>query len=311
MRKHRRLSNGVLAHLLLIGVVAVWGSTFPLVKGALNDASPMLFNVVRMAIATVALVLINHRQLKDLSRSALLAGLIAGVLLGAGYQFQTVGLALTSATRSALITGLVVVIVPGLSLLPGLSSPQQASSGWITILGSLLAFIGLALLTTTPGAKLAGLLSGINRGDLLTLVCAFAFAGHLLALAKYSSGVAAGLLATLQIGFATLFMLLWLPFETTPFLHLTPRLIIAWLITALLATAAAFTIQSWAQQHLPATNTALLLSLEPVFALIASRILLGEQLSRRAAFGAVLILSAISVLEFFGLSRPIPPEPMA
>ena len=116
------VSNSILAHALLLAVVVVWGATFPLVKAALRDASPLLFNAIRMSIATVALVLINFRQLRSASRPAVLAGLAAGLLLGAGYQFQTAGLARTTATRSALITGLVVVFVPLLALLPFVSS---------------------------------------------------------------------------------------------------------------------------------------------------------------------------------------------
>ena len=291
-----RPSKSLLAHLLLLGIVAIWGATFPLVKGALADVSPLLFNFVRMALATLVLLCVNVRQLRQLSRRSVLAGLTAGLFLGAGYQFQTVGLAFTSATKSAFITGMVVVFVPLLAWIP-ITSAARPRIGWATPTGALFAFCGVALLTTPSGTTLASLSSEANLGDLLTLVCAVAFAGHLLTLAKVSARVAAGPLATMQVGFATLLMAASLPFGGPISFHLTSRLVWAWLVTALLATAAAFTVQSWAQQHMPPTHTAVLLSLEPVFALLTARAFYGEQMSQRALFGAALILSGLIVIE--------------
>ena len=305
-----RPTNSVLAHGMLLAVVVVWGGTFPLVKAALQDVSPLLFNAVRMTLATLVLLAINLRQLRHASRSQVLSGCVAGVLLGAGYQFQTVGLASTTATKSALITGMVVVFVPVVSLVPLVSPRPSALSVSTSIAGSLLAFAGLALLTIAPATRVSGLLSGMNQGDMLTLLCAVAFAGHLLTLAKISPGIPAATLATTQVGFAATLMILCLPFSGNLRLHLTSRLVLAWLVTALLATAVAFTIQSWAQQHLPATHTAVLLSLEPVFALVAAWLFLGEHLSRRGAAGAGLMLAGLVVVECIALPKPIPPEPM-
>ena len=95
----------VLAHLLLLATVFVWGATFVLVKGALSDASPLLFNLMRMALATLALVAINFRRLRHVTRKQLGAGAVAGVFLAAGYQFQTMGLTQTTPAKSAFLTG--------------------------------------------------------------------------------------------------------------------------------------------------------------------------------------------------------------
>ncbi len=125
---------------------------------------------------------------------------------------------------------------------------------------------GSFLLTTPAGTQLANSFSTIGAGDLLTLGCALAFAAHLLTLARASKTMNAGRLATLQIGFAALFMLFSLPLEP-PALRISRRgSMLRSPITSLLATAAAFTIQSWAQQVLPPTHTVVLLTLEPVFA---------------------------------------------
>ena len=304
-----RLSPSALAHLLLLAVVLVWGATFVLVKDALNDASPLLFNLLRMSLAFAALAIVNHRQLRHIHRQTLIAGLVAGLFLAVGYQFQTAGLALTTPAKSAFITGLVVVFVPILTIFPALRSETTTPPRWTTAAGALLAFSGLLLLTTPAGASWQNLFLRIGPGDLLTLVCALAFAGHLLALAHFSRRVPIGQLATLQIGVAALIMAATLPLGGRSHLAITSRLVIALAITSLLATAAAFTIQSWAQQHLPPTHTAILLTLEPVFAALTSFLILRERLGGRSLAGAALILSGVAAIELFPAALPLSAHP--
>jgi len=302
----RRPSPTTLAHLLLLAVVIIWGATFVLVKDALQDISPLLFNLLRMALAFIALAIVNHRQLRNINRQSIVSGLIVGLFLAAGYQFQTTGLARTTAAKSALITGLVVVFVPLFTLNPAVRPQGTPRPRWTTAIGAILAFSGLLLLTTPAGTSWRNLSSSISAGDLLTLGCAIAFAAHLLSLAHTSRKVPTAQLATLQIGAAALIMVVTLPIGGRPHLSLTPRLVIALAITSLLATAAAFTIQSWAQQHLPPTHTAILLTLEPVFACLTSFLVLHEHLGRRSLMGAALILAGIAFIEIFPPEAPIP-----
>ena len=289
-----------LAYTLLILVTFVWGTTFPLVKAALRDASPLAFNLTRMSLAALVLLAVNARTLRGLSRTDLRFGAAAGVLLALGYQFQTAGLARTSASKSAFLTGLVVVIVPMLSLVPGVALRGARRPGTSTFLGAAIAFAGLILLTTPPGSG-AALLSGLHLGEWLTLACATCFAAHLLTLAHAAPSVSARRLGTLQIAFCALTMLLTLPAAGRPHLHLTVTLAAALAVTALFATAAAFTIQSWAQQHLPASHTALIFTMEPVFAWLFSLAFLGEHLGPRSLAGAALILAGILLAELAGL----------
>ena len=305
----RRMSDSALAHLLLLGVVMVWGATFVLVKDALRDASPLVFNLLRMTLAFVALALVNHRSLRIIGRRAVGAGLVVGVFLAAGYHFQTAGLARTTAAKSAFITGLVVVFVPLLTAIPALRPRNAHAPEWNAMGGALLAFAGLFLLTTPAGTGWRNLFTSIGLGDLLTLVCALAFAGHLLALAHTSLEIPTAQLATLQIGFAALIMAVTLPLGGGLYLRMTPRLVIALVVTSLLATAAAFTIQSWAQQHLPPTHTAILLTLEPVFATVTSVLVLHERLGARSLAGAGLILAGIAVIELVPTAAPVAAHP--
>jgi drug/metabolite transporter (DMT)-like permease len=301
-----RSRHTLFAHILLVAVVFVWGVTFPLVKSALNDISPLLFNLLRMSLAALVLLAANPRILGSVTRAELRLSATAGLFLALGYQFQTTGLAHTTPSKSAFLTGLVVVLVPLLSLLPHVSAPSIPKPGASAFLGALLAFAGIILLTSTAGTG-AALLSGMHLGEWLTLLCALAFAAHLLTLARAAPQISAHRLGTLQIAFAALVMLLSLPLGGHPTLHLTSRLILALAVTAILATAAAFTIQSWAQQLLPPTHTALILTLEPVFAALTSLLFLHERFGPRELSGAALILAGILLAELL----PSPTQPSA
>jgi len=300
-------SRSLLAHLLLLAVVLVWGTTFTLVKSALAHTTPLLFNLLRMALAFVALLAVNGPSLRGISRRDLGLGALTGLFLALGYQLQTAGLALTTPSKSAFLTGLVVVMVPLLSAIPGVAPAATLKPSLDTWFGTLLAFAGLLLLTTPAGAPMGAgtaIFSGLGLGELLSLGCAIAFAAHLLVLARAAPLVSARRLGTLQIGFAALVMLLTLPLGGRPAFRSVAILWIALGVTALFATAAAFTIQSWAQQHLPASHTALLFTLEPVFAWVTSLVFFGERLGTRAMLGAGLILAGILLAELRPTSRP-------
>jgi drug/metabolite transporter (DMT)-like permease len=302
-------SRSLRAHILLIAVVAIWGSTFVVVKSALTDVSPLLFNFLRMTLAFLCLALFYRRHFGRMNRRSLLAGAIVGFCLAMGYQFQTAGLRLTTPSKSAFVTGMIVVLVPMLSAIPALRVRGSRIPRWNAWLGALIAFAGLVLLTTPPGSAFD--FRSIGLGDLLTLACALGFSLHVLALARLSPRVPFEQLAILQVGFCAAFMAISLPLLEHPWMrpslfHPSARVLVALLVTAVLATAAAFTIQSWAQKYLPATHTALILALEPVFAWLTSFLFYGERLGRRGASGALLILAGIALTEL--LPMPIQPS---
>jgi drug/metabolite transporter (DMT)-like permease len=297
------------AYVLMLFVVAVWGSTFVLIKGALADATPAAFNLARMTLAFLVLAVAYHRYWRTIHLWQAGAGAIVGFCLAIGYQFQTIGLVRTTPSKSAFITGLVVVLVPLLSAIPALRPPGARSPRWNAFLGAALAFIGILLLTapavsgskgSSGLAQLATLLpdwSSINVGDVLTFGCAIGFAFHCLALGRVSPRIGFQPLALLQVGFCALFMAMSLPLIEYPQVTWTPRLFTALTIAAVLATAAAFSIQSWAQSVLPSTHTALIMTMEPVFAWITSFLIMGERLGARPASGAILILAGIAITE--------------
>lgn len=293
------------AYLLMLFVVAVWGSTFVLIKSALAHASPAAFNLARMTLAFAVMAVGYHRYWRGIRGRHILSGAVVGLCLATGYQFQTLGLARTTPSKSAFITGLMVVFVPLLSAIPRLRPPGGHAPRWSAFVGAGLAFAGIILLTAPASASahaggLAGLLPdlrSINAGDVLTLGCAVAFAFHCIALGHTSPRIGFQPLALLQVGFCALFMGLSLPFIERPHVDWTRGLIAALVIAAVLATAAAFSIQSWAQSILPSTHTALILTMEPVFAWMTAFLVMGERLALLPACGAVLVLGGIALTE--------------
>ena len=218
------MPQSVRAHLMLFGVVAVWGASFVLVKDAINDVSPLLFNLVRMGLAFLFLAVIHRRQWMHLTRRADRRS--GGRVFSATGYHQTAGLRLTSPSKSGFITGFTVVLVPLLAAFPAWRPPGTHAPRWNAWLGAGLAFSGIVLLST-PRAAIFSLsahhwtvLSSINLGDMLTLGCAFAFALHIVTQDRVTSGSAGPLrvqpripfqqLALLQIGFCTVFMWVYL-----------------------------------------------------------------------------------------------------
>ncbi len=297
------------AYLLMLFVVAVWGSTFVLIKSALADATPAAFNLVRMSLAFGLLAIAYHRSWRGIRRSHLAASAPAGFFLAMGYQFQTIGLVRTTPSKSAFITGLVVVLVPLFSAVPILRPPSARPPRWNAYTGASLAFVGILLLTAPTGIQthgqaglggVASLLpdfSSINVGDMLTFGCSIGFAFHCIALSHVSPRIPFQPLALLQVGFCAVFMAISLPMIEHPHIQFTPRLVVALGIASALATAAAFSIQTWAQSILPSTHIALLLTMEPVFAWITSFLFMGERMGLRPASGALLILAGIALTE--------------
>ncbi len=282
------------ADLALAGVTFIWGSTFVVVKEALGSVSPLLFLAVRFSLAAVALAVAFRAQWSfgGRIRTSLGSGALAGLCLFAGYTFQTFGLKYTTAPKSAFLTGMTVVITPLLSAAVYRRNP--GTSEW---LGTAVATGGMGLMTLR-GANLH-----LEKGDLLTLACAVAFALHIIVLGHYASRVSFGPVSVAQITVAAALASGSFWWAEDAFIRWTPGVVAALVITGLLATALAFSVQSWAQQHTTATHTALIFALEPVFAWLTSFVVARETLSKRAAFGAVLILAGILIVELKPVER--------
>jgi drug/metabolite transporter (DMT)-like permease len=285
----------------LVFNTVVWGSTFILVKTALLDVSPLLFLALRFSLATLALMVLFRRH-TGRNACATWPGALAGTFLFSGYLLQTLGLQSTTAPKSAFLTGLTSVMVPLLGALVYKIRPQASE-----VVGVLVATAGLGLMT------LPGLTGSIGRGDLLTLLGAVGFAAHVVTLGHFCGGHFSGqmsfeILSVTQVATAAALALSLCWWAETPRVVWRPAVVWAILVTGLLATALAFTIQAWAQQYTTATRTALIYMLEPVVAWVTSFLVAGESLSGRAAVGAALILGGVLLVEMKPLNSRLHPS---
>lgn len=274
------------ADLALVFVAFIWGAAFVVVKRALDDISSVLFLTARFSLAALFLATYFRRGWMP-ARQHLAAGLIVGACLAVGYALQTIGLESTTPANAGFITGFYIPLVPVLGALIYRRAPALTEAAGVAI-----ATVGIGLLTWPE----AGAMS-IRAGDLLVLAATVAFAFHILAVGHYSISVPHAPLSFTQVAVAAMFG--WGTFWWVEPVRVvwTPAVIAALVATALLATALAFAVQSWAQKHTTPTRTALIFALEPVFAWMASYVWNGEVLTLRAGFGAAAVLAGILLVE--------------
>ena len=270
------MSRSLKAHILLVLITLIWGSNFVVIKNALADISPLFFNAVRMSLAAVVLAVVFYRELGRLTASSLRSGLLVGFFLFVGNELQTEGLKYTTPSKSAFLTGVSVVLVPILLALFW----KRSLNRWTSV-GVVLAFVGLYLLTI-PATAGGGLnLRSMNQGDLLTLGAAVVFAFHIIFIEHATRTQGWQQITVVQVAVTALLMILTFPLAEKVYVVWSARVLWGIGITGFLSLALAFAIQAWAQQFTPATHTALIFTLEPVFAWLTSFIFLGERLGTR------------------------------
>ncbi len=263
----------------LVAAAFLFGITFVVIKDAVRDVPPLSFVGWRFLVGAIALMVLAFPRTAAVWRD----GAIGGMWLFAGFAFQTVGLTETDATNSALITGLYVVFTP---LLAAVWS-RRMPSPWVVV-GTVLGFIGLALLTITDGFAL-------KSGDLLTLACAASFAAHIVFLSKSATRHPVIPFTAVQLGVtAALGLVASLLLEGPVIPARSQWAAIA--LTGLGVSAGAFILQVWAQTRIGPGMTAVVLTLEPVFGVAAGAIVLAERLSIRGWIGALLIFGAIQLV---------------
>jgi len=275
------------ADLLLLSVAIAWGITFLMVQEAINTTPVYSFLFFRFSLATLIMFLIAFKYLKYTTLKTIVYGFVLGSLLFAAYATQTFALLYTKSSIVAFITGLNVICVPFLAYFL-----FHDKVGKNVIAATIIAAVGLYLLT------MSGVLT-INKGEFLTLICAIFLALQIIFTGTFSKKVNVFLLVLFQLLTVSILSLLFSLYfdETTFLLEYDYTFFKAVLITAIFATVYAFLIQTYMQQFITATKTAVIFTMEPVSAAIFAYLSINEILTFTQICGALLIVSATLIAE--------------
>ena len=273
----------------LIGVTAVWGSTFPIMKDLIERVPVADFLAVRFAIAAVALAIVAPRAVARLTSRQRAYGAALGLVYGVAQLLQTYGLAHTAASVSGFITGMYIVLTPVLAAL--IFRQRIPAATWLAVA---LAATGLGVMS------LRGFAFGF--GESITLLSAVFYALHIVGLGRWSRAEDAYGLAVVQMVVIALVCAV----GAVPDGLTLPSTGVDWaalLYMALLSGALALVVQTWAQAHMTATRAAIVMTMEPVFAAGFAVALSDEQLGPRTIVGGGLVLAAMYLVEL----RPAAP----
>lgn len=280
MKKSRK------ADLALLGLSFIWGSTFSLIKDALNDISPFVFNSIRFTLASIIFWVVFRNKLRSFEKPLIKAGLLTGFFMATGYGFQTLGLYYTTASKSAFITGISVIFVPFLAIII-----EKVMPGLIVIYSAIQAFAGLRLLT------LSGSNVGINIGDVLTLCCALSYSLHIICVKIFTQKYDYIKLTFFQLILTAVLNIIAVPIFEIPRFTLTYTAVWAILITSIFCSAFAVYMFNRAQRHTTASHAAIIFTMEPVFAASVAYLFYGEKLGIIGTLGAGLILTGLIISE--------------
>ena len=290
------MTRARIAELALVGIAAVWGLTFTMVQDAVESLPVTTFLAYRFLAAALIVTAFAWRDVRALPAEGLRTGLVIGVFLTAGYLFQTLGLQDTSASSAGFITGLFVVLTP---LLGAVVLGQRAGrTAWLAAGASA---VGLFLLS---GAGADFRLSG----DGLVLLCAVAFSAHILATDHGVERYPVGALVAVQLWVCGLACLLLAAVGGDLEVPRGGEVWSALAVTAVVASALGFLVQSYAQRHASPARTALILASEPAFAGLFGYLLAGDRLGPVEWLGAAIILAAIVAVD--AVPRLRPPRPL-
>lgn len=287
--------------LAILWITAVWGSTFVISKELITSLAPLNYLSTRFLLATLLFLLLFPRTLYTMEREAVRGGVFLGLFLSVGFITQSAGLLYTTPSKSAFVTGVAVILVPFLGYL--LERVEVTVEHVISVF---LAATGFALLTL-PESN-----TGVNLGDLLTFTGTLFWALHIVYTGIFARRASTRQLTLIQFVASTCIFTVALVIVKLTGL-VAPLVSSTWPTgvvqigqlgyLAIVATLLVLLVQTRVQRYISPTRAAIIFSLEPVFASLASYLWNGERMSVRAAFGGGLIVLAIALSESRIFSR--------
>ncbi|KNZ41570.1 DMT family transporter [Acetobacterium bakii] len=276
-----------LADLGLVAVAFVWGSGFVASKNALDSMTPMMLMALRFTVAALLSGIIFRKSLKNISKETLRAGCMIGFFLFTAFAAQMIGLQYMLAGKQAFLTGTNVIMVPFIYWAVKKHQPDRYN-----FIAAFIMMLGLALLTVDFSTGFT-----FQLGDSLTLLCAFLFACHIVAVGIFSKEHDPIDLTVIQLSFAAVLSLLYVIFSGEFTLDIPAAGLVNGLYLGVFCTFLAFLGQTVAQKYTSSTHAAIILSLESVFGSILSIIILGDAFTPLMFSGCFIIFMGILTAE--------------
>lgn len=269
----------------LVITAIIWGSGFVASAVALDHYTPYQILAGRFFIGVLLLSMVFHKKLMTIKKSVLIKGIILGGILYIAFVLQTVGLQFTTPSKNAFLTAVNVVIVPFIGFVI-----YKRRLDVFELTGAVIAVIGIALLSLQFSGE-------VNIGDVLTLLCAFAFAFHIFYTARFVKNEDAIVLTLIQMGTAATIGFIVMLSKGELSFSLESSALMPLVYLGVFSTTIAYLLQTVAQKYVTETKAAIVLSTEALWGTLFSVILLSELLTFRMGMGAVLILVAIIIAE--------------
>lgn len=263
-------------------VAMIWGSGFVASSMALDYFTTSQILAMRFSISFLTLLLIFNVRIKEISRSTWIKGFILGGFLFLAFLFQTLGLMFTTASKNAFLTATNLIMLPLLSFfILGRKVSKKM------LLAVIFTFIGIGFLSFDKQ------LGGLNKGDLLTLICAVFFALQIFYTEVFVKDVEAWHILFVQMASASIFSIILNFIYKSPQINITLKALSPVLYLGLASTLLAFFLQTRAQKYTTSSQTGIILSTEAVFAMFFSVLILKDKITLMMFFGSLLIIVGI------------------
>ena len=281
------MKKEILGKCMLLMSALIWGSSFIVMKNAVDFISPFTLLCIRFVLSTIFISILFFNKIKKIKKQDLLGGFLAGLALFSAFSIQTFGLQLTTPGKNAFLTAVYCTIVPLLSWLYFKKKPDKAQ-----IFAAILCFIGVGFVSLDSSLK-------VNLGDLYTLIGGFLYAVHIIVCKKKIKKTSPIIITALQFAFASIFSFIAASLfeDISVVFHIDSSIYLQILYLAFFATTLCYLFQNVGQKFVNENIAALLLSLESVFGVFFSILFGQEIMTLQIGLGFMIIFISVLISE--------------